>query len=71
MYSRSTIQNIKNRRFWTRKNEFSLLNLMNNQPDIDNIYLSAKYLYESKYKYVINKRKTVGLIYCDDPKAFI
>ena len=34
---------------------------MNNQPDIDNIYLSAKYLYESKYKYVINKRKTVGL----------
>ena len=27
----------------------TLLNLINNQPDIDKIYLYAKYLYEPKY----------------------
>ena len=33
-----------------------LLNAIENQPDIDKIYLYAKDPYESKYKYLINKR---------------
>ena len=32
------------------------LNLISNQPDIDEIYLYAKDPYEAKYQYSINKR---------------
>ena len=49
----------------------ALLNLINNQPDIDKIYLYAKDPYEAKYQYLINKREKVGLDDFDDPKAFI
>ena len=49
----------------------ALLNLINNQPDIDKIYLYAKDPYETKYQYLINKREKVGLDHFDDPKAFI
>ena len=35
----------------------TLLNLINNQPDIDKIYLYAKDLDEAKYQFLINKRK--------------
>ena len=49
----------------------ALLNLINNQPDIDKIYLYAKYLYEKKYQYLINKREKVGLNHFNDPKAFM
>ena len=38
----------------------ALLNLINNQPDTDKIYLYAKDLYEAKYQYLINKREKVG-----------
>ena len=48
-----------------------LLNLIENQPDIDQIYLFAKDLYESKYQYLINKRESVGINHFNDPKAFI
>ena len=48
-----------------------LLNLIENQPDIDKIYLYAKDLYEAKYQYLINKRKGVGIDHFNDPKAFI
>ena len=48
-----------------------LLNLINNQPDIDKIYLYAKDPCEAKYQYLINKRVKVGLKHYDDPKAFI
>ena len=48
-----------------------LLNLINNQPDIDKIYLYAKDPYEAKYHYLINKRKKVGLDHLKDPKAFM
>ena len=34
-----------------------LLNLIENQPDIDKIYLYVKDPYEPKYQYLINKRK--------------
>ena len=49
----------------------ALLNLINNQPDIDKIYLSAKDRYEAKYQYLINKREKVGLNHFNDPKAFM
>ena len=48
-----------------------LLNLIENQPDIDKIYLYAKDLYEAKYQYLINIREKVGLKRFNDPKAFI
>ena len=48
-----------------------LLNLTENQPDIDKIYLYAKDPYESKYQYLINKREGVGRNHFNDPKAFI
>ena len=48
-----------------------LLNLINNQPDIDKIYLYAKDPYEAKYQYFINKRERVGLNHFNDPKASI
>ena len=35
----------------------ALLNLLSNQPDIDKIYLYAKYPYETKYQFLIKKEK--------------
>ena len=49
----------------------ALLNLINNQPDIDKIYLYAKDPYEAKYQHLINKREKVGLGHSNDPKAFM
>ena len=49
----------------------ALLNLINNQPDIDKIYLYAKDPYEAKYQFLINKRENKGLKHFNDPKAFI
>ena len=49
----------------------ALLNLINNQPDIDKIYLYAKDPYEAKYQFLINKRESTGLKHLNDPKAFI
>ena len=40
----------------------ALLNLINNQPDIDKIYLYAKDPYEKKYQYLINKREKVAFM---------
>ena len=49
----------------------TLLNLMNNHPDIDKIYLYVKDPYEDKYQFLINKKESIGLKYFNDPKAFI
>ena len=49
----------------------ALLNLINNQPDIDKIYLYAKDPYEKKHQYLINKREKVGLNHFNDHKAFM
>ena len=49
----------------------TLLNLINNQPDIDKIYLYAKNIYEPKYHFLINKRESTGLKHFNDPKAFV
>ena len=47
------------------------MNLIENQPDIDKIYLYAKDPYEAKDQYLINKRKGAGINHFNDPKAFI
>ena len=58
LYSRSSIQNIGGSGSGKTN---ALLNLINNQPDIDKIYLYAKDPYEKKYQYLINKREKVGI----------
>ena len=47
------------------------MNLINNEPDIDKIYLYAKDPYEAKYLYLNNKRGKVGLAHFKDPRALI
>ena len=46
------------------------MDLINNQPDIDKIYLYATDPYDAKYLFLINKRKNTGLKHFNDPKAF-
>ena len=48
-----------------------LLNLIEKQPDIDKIYLHVKDPYEAKYRYLINKRKGVGIDNFNNTKGFI
>ena len=47
------------------------LNLINNQSDIDKIYLYAKDPYEGKYKFSINKRESIVLKHFKDLKTFV
>ena len=49
----------------------ALLHLVNNQLDIDKIYLYAKDPYEEKYQFLTNKRESTELKHFNDPKAFI
>ena len=49
----------------------ALLNLINNQPDIDKIYLYAKGLYEAKYNFLIDKRESTELNHFNHFKVFI
>ena len=49
----------------------ALLNLINNQPDIDKMYLCSKDPYEAKYQFLINKIESVAFKRFNDPKAFI
>ena len=49
----------------------ALLNLINNQQDVDKIYLYAKDPYEAKYQYLIKKLEKVRLDHFKDPKAFM
>ena len=48
----------------------ALLNLVNNQPYIDKIYLCAKDPYEAKHNFLISKRESTGLKHLNDHKAF-
>ena len=48
----------------------ALLNLINNESDIDKIYLYTKDPYKAKYHLLINKRENTGLKYFNDSKAF-
>ena len=49
----------------------ALLNLINNQPDIDKIYLYAKDPFEAKYQHLINKRENTGLKHFNDLKLLL
>ena len=60
IYSRSSLQNFNKWRIWIRKTN-TLLHLINEQKDIEKIYLHAKDLSESKYEYLIENRETVGI----------
>ena len=64
------LQNINNRRLRIWKTN-ALLNLINNQRDIDKIYLHAKDPYKAEYQYLINKREKIDLDHFNDPKTFI
>ena len=48
-----------------------LLNLIENQPDIEKIYLHAKDPHEAKYQYLIKIREKVGIDHHNDPRAYI
>ena len=47
-----------------------MFNLINHEPDIDKIYLYANDPYETKYKFLINKRESTGFKHFNDSKAF-
>ena len=53
----------------SEKKTNALLNSIENQPDIDEIYLYAKDPYEVKYQYLITKRERIGIDNFNDPKA--
>ena len=49
----------------------ALINLINEQNNIDKIYLYAKDLSEPKYEYLIKKREDVGIKHVNNSNAFI
>ena len=49
----------------------ALINLINEQNDIDKIYLYAKDLNKTKYEYLIKNRENEGIKHLNDPNAFI
>ena len=49
----------------------ALINLINEQNDIDKIYLHAKDLSEAKYEYLIKKREDVRIKHVNNSNAFI
>ena len=49
----------------------TFLNLINEQRDIDKIYLYAKDLSESKYKHLIKNRENAGIKHLNDSKECI
>ena len=55
---------------WSGKTNL-LLNLIENQPDIDKIYLYAKDPYEAKYRYLIKIREKVSIDHHNDSRAYI
>ena len=64
------IHNFDNQWFWIRKNK-CIVNLINEQHNIDKIYLYARDLSKPKYDYFIKKRENVGIKHLNNPKAFI
>ena len=49
----------------------TLINLINEQGDIDKIYLHAKDLSKPKYEFLIKKRENTGIKHVNDSNAFI
>ena len=48
-----------------------MINLINEQNDIDKIYLYARDLSEPKYEYLIKKREDAGIKFLNDSGAFV
>ena len=48
-----------------------MLNLINEQRDIDKLYLYAKDLSEPKYEYLIKNHENAGIKHVNDGNAFI
>ena len=48
-----------------------LLNLINEQDDIDKIYLYAKDLSKPKHEFLIKKHENTGIKHLNDPNSFI
>ena len=70
VYSRLSVQNFDNWRFWIRKNK-RIVNLINEQGDIDKIYQYAKDLSEPKYEFLNKKREHAGTKHLNDSNALI
>ena len=49
----------------------TIFNLINEQSDIDKIYLYAKDLSEPKYKFLIKRRENAGIQHLNDSSAFV
>ena len=49
----------------------TLLNSINEQLDIDKIYLYARDLYKPKYEILIKKREDAGIKHVNNPNTFI
>ena len=49
----------------------ALISLINEQHDIDKIYMYARDLSKPKYEYLVEKRENVGIKHLDNPNAFI
>ena len=49
----------------------TLINLINEENDIDKIYLYARDLSELKYEYLIKKHEDAGIKHLNNPNAFI
>ena len=75
IYSRSSIHNVNNWKFWTRFIKLNAsFNLIKEQDDdnlIDKIYLYEKDLNELKSRFLIEKCEDVGIKHLNDSKAFI
>ena len=54
-----------------REKQIFLCNLINEEPDIDKIYLYPKDPYEAKYQFLINKRESTDFNHFNNSKAFI
>ena len=48
-----------------------MLNLINEQKDIDKIYLYARDLSDPKYEYLVKNRENAGIKHLHDSKSFI
>ena len=48
-----------------------MINLINEQDDIDKVYLYARDQSEPKYEYLIKKREDAGIKHLNNPNAFI
>ena len=49
----------------------SLFNLINQQSDIDKMYLHANVPYEAKYHFLFKKQESTGLKHLNDSKTFV